>query len=115
MILERPARGYAPPELISPSGNWGSADFDRRHVLRMVGSYQAPALRAPKWLQRVCENWQIDAVLIAQTGTPVSVVYTKIFDFGTYGVRPDTVTDAATWIVDPSSPGGRYINANAFV
>ncbi len=33
------SRGYAPPQLISPSLNWGSADFDRRHVLRMVGSY----------------------------------------------------------------------------
>ena len=70
-------RGYAPPQLISPSLNWGSADFDRRHVLRMVGSYQVPALRAPEWLQRVCENWQVDAVLTAQTGTPVSVFYPR--------------------------------------
>ena len=47
---------------------------------------EVPALRAPKWLLPVCENWQVDAVLTAQTGTPVSVFYRKTFDFGTYSL-----------------------------
>lgn len=109
------SRGYAPPQLISPSLNRGSADFDRRHALRMVGSYQVRTLGAPEWLRRLCENWQVDAILTAQTGTPVSVFYLKTFDFGTYYVRPDAVSDVSAWIVAPSSPGERYIDPNAFV
>jgi hypothetical protein len=108
-------RGYAPPQLISPAFNYASADFDRRHVLRMVGSYELPALRAPKWLLPLFEDWQVDAVLTAQTGTPVSITYSKVFDSGTYIVRPDSVDETPIWIVDSSKPGGQYINRNAFV
>jgi hypothetical protein len=109
------SRGYAPPKLVAPSLNRGSADFDRRHMLRMVGSYQVPALRSPKWLVGLWEDWQFDAVVTAQTGTPISVSYTRTFDFGTYAVRPDLVVGAPTWIADTSSPGGRRINPQAYV
>ena len=54
----------------------------------------------------VCENWQIDAVFTAQTGTPVSVFYLEPFDFGTYIARPDAVTGAPMWVAASSSPGG---------
>jgi hypothetical protein len=79
-----------------------------------VGIYQIPTFGAPKWLQQICENWQVDAVLTAQSGTPIAVSYTNNFDFGTYTARPDAVTGVPTWIVDPSKPGGRYLNPNAF-
>jgi hypothetical protein len=81
----------------------------------MVGSYELPALRAPKWLLPLFENWQVDAVLTAQTGTPVPITYSRLFDFGNYAVRPDSVEGTPEWIVDPSKPGGQYINPSAFV
>lgn len=109
------SRGYAPPQLLSPSLNRASADFDRRHVLRMVGSYQVPSLKGPRWLRQLCENWRVDAVLTAQTATPFSIFYLKNFDFGTYFARPDILDSVPLWTTNSSSPGGRSINSSAFV
>lgn len=108
-------RPYAPPTVFPASENRASADFDRRHVLRLVGSYQIPAPRLPAWLESLFADWQLDAVVTAQSGTPVSVASPRTFSFGNYLVRPDVRASVPMWIVDPQSPGGRRINPDAFV
>jgi Carboxypeptidase regulatory-like domain len=109
-------RPYAPPRFFSPSVNQASADFDRRHVLRVVGSYQIPASHLPAWLEPLCSGWFLDAVITAQSGTPVTInALPRTFSFGNYLVRPDHVSSVPSWIVDPESPGGRRINPAAFV
>jgi hypothetical protein len=107
-------RPYAPPGIFPVSANWASADFDRRHVLRAVGSYQVPAPRLPTWLQSFCAGWYLDAVLTAQSGTPVTIATSRTFSFGNYPVRPDVDPSVPLWIADPESPGGRRINPAAF-
>jgi hypothetical protein len=104
-----------PVTLISPSTNRGSADFDRRHVMQVTGSYRVPTPRASKFVQRLCEDWQIDVVGTVRSGTPFSVeVLSRDFGFGFYDSRPD-LTGEPLWITDAKAPGGRRLNANAFI
>jgi hypothetical protein len=108
-------RPYAPPEVFSPDKNRASADFDRRHILRLTGSYQIPVPRLPGWIRTLCADWSVDAIVTAQSGTPVSVGAPRTFSFGNYIVRPDPVSSVPLWLDDGESPGGRRINAAAFV
>jgi hypothetical protein len=108
-------RPYVPPTIFNPTTNRASADFDRRHVLRVTGSYQIPAPRLPTWLEPLCADWYVDAVITAQSATPVSVTSPRSFSFGNYVVRPDLVPSVPVWIVDSESPGGRRVNPMAFV
>jgi hypothetical protein len=107
-------RPYAPPEFLSPWANRASADFDRRHVLRVVGSYQIPTPHAPAWLASLCAGWYLDAVVTAQSSTPVTIASPRTLSFGNYLVRPDVRTSVPMWIDDSESPGGRRINPAAF-
>ena len=108
-------RPYAPPDIFSPEENQASADFDRRHILRMAASYRVPVPRLPEWIRTICADWHVDATVIAQSGTPVSIGSPRTFTFGNYFARPDLVPSIPLWIDDNESPGGRRINAAAFV
>jgi len=109
-----PLTPHPPATLLSPSSNRGSADFDRRHVLEVAGSYRVPTPRLPKLLEAACANWQIDIVGIVRSGGPVTITSDRTLGSGTYTVRPDVVPGALVWIADSTVPGGRRINPDAF-
>ncbi len=113
-----PQRTPNPPTALSdlsPSTNRGSADFDRRHVLQLTGTYHVPTPRMASWLQAMCNDWQIDGVVTLRSGTPFSpLILGRDFGFGFYDVRPDPVAGVPVWIVDGSVPSGRRFNPDAF-
>jgi len=105
-----------PAAFLSPSTNRGSADFDRRHVTQVSGSYRVPAPRASTWLRLLCEDWQIDAVATLRSGGPFSVIVPNSnFGFGYYDSRPDLVQGVPLWITDGRVPTRRRLNPDAFV
>jgi hypothetical protein len=99
---------------VLPSTNRGSADFDRRHVLTVVGSFRFPAQRLPVWLRPLGAGWQADAVISLRSGGPVTVV-APMQATGDFILRPNVVPGVPQWISDPDAPTGRRINPNAFV
>jgi len=81
----------------------GSSDFDVRHSLHMAFSYQL-------------RRWSLDGVYRARTGFPISVLNAEHAMGVTFAnvFRPDILPGAAPWISDPSAPGGRRLNREAF-
>jgi hypothetical protein len=92
----------------------GSADFDRRHVLRAEASYDLPVALGPNWLRAALGGWTADIVTSVISGGPVDVSYPQDVGFGMYYLRVDAVPNTAAWMDDPTSPTGRRINAAAF-
>jgi hypothetical protein len=104
-----------PSSVLSPSGNRGDADFDRRHTLRGLLSYQLPTSRLPMPLRRICGEWSLDVVGMYISGTPVSVTGTWPLDDGTlYDLRADAVPGTPQWIRDPAVATGWRLNPAAF-
>jgi hypothetical protein len=91
-----------PPSVVAPALNRGSADFDRRHVLQIGGTYHLP------------REWQVDVTARVQSGAPIDVTVNRELGVGTFRVRPDVVSGASLWIDDPTGPTGQLINEAAF-
>jgi hypothetical protein len=108
-------RPNAPPSVLPPTNDRASADFDRRHVLRVSASYGVPTPALPRPLRTLCEDWQIDVVGLMQSGTPFSVGGIRPFAGGFYELRPNVASEEPMWILDPESHANWSINAAKFV
>jgi hypothetical protein len=90
---------------LTPSQDRASSDFDFRHSLTAGFTYELPR-----------GGWALDGMVHARTGFPINVLnaeqYTGISFENVF--RPSLVFDQPVWIADPSAPGGRRINADAF-
>jgi hypothetical protein len=104
-----------PPGRISPSDNRGSADFDRRHVLQTVASYQLPRLAGSGILHTIGTDWQVDAVFAFRSGAPFTVTSVRDIGFGSFPFRADAMAGVPVWVPDQTEPGGQRLNAEAFV
>ena len=91
----------------SPARDRASSDFDLRHSLTASFHYTLPG-RA--------KSWSIDGLFRAQTGFPLTILdadeYVGISFMNAF--RPDLVPGVPAWIADPSVPGGRRLNPQAF-
>jgi hypothetical protein len=104
-------------------GERGNSDYDVRHSLTASGSWLLPSPR-DLWISGLLKNWFADFLYIARTGTPFDVtgVSTSTSAAGPAGgsgrglfaqVRPD-YNGLPVWISDPTVPGGRRLNRDAF-
>jgi hypothetical protein len=90
------------------SRDHASSDFDLRHSLSASVTWDAPR----RW-----GGWSLDSMLRSRTGFPITVLVNEQYQ----GVplanafRPDRLLNEPLWIDDPTLPGGRRINAAAFV
>ena len=70
----------------NPRQAYGLSDFDRTHrgVLSLI--YRTPKLSAGPWLaRRAAEDWEISGILVAQSGTPITIVDNSAGQvYGTY-------------------------------
>jgi hypothetical protein len=93
----------------------GNSSFDVRHNFSAAATYDVPAPRSTV-LRSILRNWSLDAIVRAQSGRPVDVTagsfVTPNGDF--IFVRPDIVSGTPLYIPDPSVPGGRRFNSEAF-
>jgi hypothetical protein len=70
-----------------PRQSYGPTDFDRTHRAVLSFTYDIPGARtAPAFVRTLSSNWQASGILVAQSGSPVTVL-----DFGAgavYGNYP---------------------------
>lgn len=92
----------------------GPSSFDVRHSLSGAFSYDLPKPSRGGLLLR---DWSLDAIFRARTATPVNVVRTTGVFIGDLveALRPDLLEDIPIYLKDPSAPGGRRINPDAFL
>jgi hypothetical protein len=94
----------------------GPSTFDVRHAFNVAASYDIPTPegRVPK---AIFGGWAVDPIFRANSALPVNILTnTDPFGFGYRSVtRPDFVPGQALYLDDPSVPGGRKINRDAFV
>jgi hypothetical protein len=89
-----------------------SSDFDVRQALTGGFTYEVPSeARAGLW-----RGWALDGILHARTGFPINVLNAEQFTGISFEnvFRPDLIGGQPVWITDPSTPGGRRVNAAAF-
>jgi hypothetical protein len=116
------------------SGTWvggtadktrGNSSADRRHIFNLATTYNMPSLHSSNALLKtvnkvLLRGWAINALLKVQSGSPGSVLWTRFMDsltdgqFTSYNFRADLVPGQPLWLNDPTVPGGRKLNPDAF-
>lgn len=103
---------------------WADSDLDVRHLLNASGSFGLPGPRGGL-SGAILGGWWVDFAAVARSGLPFDVLAISKLSSetrqtgetrrGLYAwVRPD-YTGRPLWVTDPQAPGGRRINATAFV
>jgi hypothetical protein len=94
----------------------GPSDFDIRHTLTAVISWDLPRAHRTVWLERLTRDWGVDAFARLRTAMPVNLVQSSdLLNAGvTSVVRPDLVLGQPVTLDDPAAPGGRRLNRAAF-
>ncbi len=105
----------APSAMIDPSLDRASSDFDVRHCFAGAITYNIPTPSFGAFGKQLLRDWSVDGIVTARTGAPVDVFVRRDFGFGPFNFRPDLVTGVALYLTDPSLPGGRVINREAFI
>ncbi|MFB3815741.1 MAG: TonB-dependent receptor domain-containing protein [Terriglobales bacterium] len=85
--------------------NWALSDFDRRHRVVFSGSYDLPKFYhgTSGVAKRVANGWQVNSILVGQTGLPFTVA-------GDIGVFAVTRADLKSGTWSPSYCGSGEIN-----
>ena len=99
----------------NPEADRGPSDFDVRHILNGIISYEIPAPFAVGLGNTLFRNWAIDSLFNVRSAKPVNVLYGFPTTYGFVYVRPNLVAGAPLYLVDPTLPGGWRINPAAFV
>jgi len=94
---------------------FGSSDFDVRHVLSVGLTYELPKVSGPDLLRASLNGWGLDLLIRYQSAFPVNPI-TSSFPFAGifYNARPNLVPGQPLYVNDPTVPGGRRFNAAAF-
>ena len=94
----------------------GPSDFDIRHSFSSAITYNIPTLLHNGFGQAVLGDWSLDALAVARTAAPVSVIarVATLPSGDVLNVRPNHVQGAPLYLDDPSVAGGRRINRLAF-
>jgi carboxypeptidase family protein/TonB-dependent receptor-like protein len=61
-------------EVTDPGREWGPADHDVRHVVKMNVIWEIPFKSSKKTLDYLVGGWQVNAITVYQSGAPFSVV-----------------------------------------
>jgi hypothetical protein len=94
----------------------GNSSFDIRHSFSGAFTYSIPSINKQKALSYITRGWLFDGVVVARTGLPFTVVdLTNSVQGVLVNGRPNLVAGQPLWISDPTVPGGRIVNVNAFV
>ena len=96
----------------SPASNRGASDFDLRQSLAASASYELPAA-GRAWMR----GWAVDGVLRVRSGFPITVLESDEY----MGIplvnafRPNLALNQPLWLEEVGAPGGRVLNAAAFL
>ena len=104
----------------SPDENRGPSDYDIRHTFSAAVSYDFPR-PSRGLLKQVFESWSTDSIIYIRSAAPVNVVtgqnpFPGTVLSGSNSVqRPDIVPGIPLYVHNSVAPGGKVINAAAFV
>jgi hypothetical protein len=105
---------------IDASREQGPSNFDVRHSFTGALSYDLPSMfnhsrRTPG--DALLRDWSLDAIFRARTATPLSVLFKTGLVIGDLVEtrRPDLIEGVPLYLDDPTAPGGKRINRDAFV
>jgi hypothetical protein len=96
----------------------GNCDFDVRHNLSAALTYDLPHIRGSQFSRAVLGHWGMDARFSIRTGFPVTLQGQSVVDPATgniYNAGLNIVPGQPPYLDGPQYPGGRSINAAAFV
>jgi hypothetical protein len=95
---------------VTARGDRAASDFDVRHSFTAGFTYESPASG------RLTRGWAVDGMFRARTGFPINVLNAEQYTGVSFEniFRPDLLPGQQVWIDDPSAPGGRRINREAF-
>jgi hypothetical protein len=113
---------------LDPKSAYGTAGFDRTHVLSVSYLYQFPNVtRANSFVGKVVNGWGISGVTVEESGQPFSVydfsgsvagIFFSADDFITNPILPlapgTTVQQAQLQSTTGADPSQSYFNPNAF-
>jgi len=94
--------------------DYGPSDFDVRHVLHGVASYEVPESISHGLKNKLLRNWALSSIFQAQSAKPVNVVYAFPTSFGLGYLRANLISGQPLYVIDQNLPGGKRINPAAF-
>jgi len=95
----------------------GNADFDVRQNFSAAVIYSVPGDYANRIAGALLKNWGVDLRQTNMTAMPVDITDgSTIVPFSHQNaiLRPDIVPGVPVYLKEPSAPGGRIVNYNAF-
>jgi hypothetical protein len=98
----------------NPELDRGPSDFDVRHSFSAALTYDIPGLIKNGFGKALLNDWTIESIISARTAAPLDVFSSRNSTFGSFNLRPDLVAGAPMYLSDPTAPGGRRINPQAF-
>jgi len=101
---------------LNASSDLGSSDFDVRHTFNAALAFETPHSLGRSRLSSLLHNWELDSVIHARTGFPITVLdsdFSQGLSFANV-FRPDLVPGQPIWLMDSSLAGARVLNLAAF-
>jgi Carboxypeptidase regulatory-like domain/TonB-dependent Receptor Plug Domain len=95
----------------------GPSDFDIRHNATGAVTYDLPSPGKNTFAKALLSRWSIDTRFNAQSALPLNVTsgtITDPFDGTQIARRVNLILGVPVYLDDPTAPGGRIINKNAF-
>jgi hypothetical protein len=104
---------YVSNAVISAQNDHASSDFDARQSFSGAVVFSLPGYTKPRLWRGVTSGWSLSSVIVARTGFPFNGQVLAAVQ-GAYP-RPDIVPGQPVWVSSSAAPGGKMLNANAFV
>ena len=108
------------------AGDRGNSNYDVRHNLKAIGSYQLPRTSI-SWLKPLVNTWALDYVTTWRTGLPFDITAqsnttsnssssssSSIRPIGFFGQGRPNYNGKPVYVDDPNVPGGKRVNKDAF-
>jgi hypothetical protein len=105
-----------PSQLVNPRVEKGNSDFDVRHNFTGAVAYAVPDARLGRVGNAILHNWSLQSVFFARSSLPVNILAEYFLTEANFVTarRANIVPGFPFYITDPTVPGGKYINPNAF-
>jgi len=108
------AASFVRADRLDPGIDRAPADFDVRHSFSGAVTYEFPRARAGALKRVLLDGWAVDTIVIARSAAPINVT-TGVGNLLGVQPRPNLVPGAPLYVDDPTVPGGRRFNRDAFV
>jgi len=103
-----------PSMMIDPRLDRASSDFDVRHSFAGAITYNIPNPAFGTFVKQLLREWSVDGIITARSAAPVDVFFQRDLGFGPFNFRPDLIPGVPIYLKNPTFPGGRAINREAF-